>query len=1281
MNNKKLSTLFGLLAFTFAVTCIFNKATYAEEHISADVLILNSYHQGYAWSDAIVKGIVDTLATHGDITFHIEYMDTKRFSGDAYLEQLATIYKHKFYTSPPDVIISSDDNALNFLIAHQQDLFTGIPIVFCGVNNYHDLPLLQHSNITGVIEAYDLRGNFDLIQTMHPRVTNIVAVLDSTTSSKVNKLNLQEIAEEYKSILSVDYIDDVSTEELLEQLGQLTDGDAVLFLSFFKDNRGRVYSLEESTALVSQHSPVPVYSIWDSFILSDVIGGRVVSGFHQGEVAGMMANRILNGESVETIPIEFESPNVVMFNQPVLKKYGFHINNLPEDSILLNYQPSFYKKHHRLIWSAIALIIFETILIMVLLFNLIKRRRAEHSLRISETRLQLALNATNDGLWDYDVKTGNTYFSPRWYTVLGYAPYEWPQHYDTWANLLHPDERERVEAELQKHIADKTDFVDMEYRMRTKSGTYKWIQTRGKIAEWDRNGNATRLVGTHVDITDRIAAQKALKKSEKRFRMLVESIPNIAVQGYDINRNVIFWNPASENLYGFSAEEAIGRKIEELIIPARMKTKVIQSIRDWAEKDVPIPAGELVLIDKDHHDVPVFSSHVMLLNKEGERELYCIDVDLRERHRAEAARQQSEEQFRQVVEHSPLAIALLNQTGNFDYLNHRFVETFGYSLDEMSSLMEWLSLACQDEHCKQEVMTQWQTITRQDNVDAQSDAISQEWRITCKNGTTKFVEFYYTPLGEKGILVINDITERRKAEDALRKSESNFQSMAANVPGVLFRLQVRDNGERSFIYISPRCEEIFGFTVDDVLYDWGVLQFHVDDGLRFEKSINSAIDSHHDLSFEGRVLATSNEWKWVRITGKPVQGPDVVVINGIIIDITASKQNEKEREQLEAQVRQAQKLESLGLLAGGIAHDFNNLLMGILGNAGLALDELSQTASARVNVEEIEIAAKCAADLCRQMLAYSGKGRFVVELVDLNKIVDEMAHLLEVSISKKTSITYNYADTPTMVEADVTQLRQVIMNLITNASDALENEDGAISISTGIMYCDADYLKTTWLKEDLREGDYAYLEVSDTGCGMTDDTMERIFDPFFTTKFTGRGLGMAAVIGIIRGHRGTMRIESEPNKGSRFKVLFPAQEASTDEAVQHVKELKQWRGEGVVLLVDDDEIIRQVAKRMLKKMGFEVLLAVSGEEALTQLEDNKDRITCILLDLTMPGMDGEEAFRELKNIKQDVKIILSSGYNEQDIVERFIGRGLAGFIQKPYQTETLAAELKRILAE
>ncbi|MGZ8392705.1 MAG: response regulator [Gemmatimonadales bacterium] len=387
----------------------------------------------------------------------------------------------------------------------------------------------------------------------------------------------------------------------------------------------------------------------------------------------------------------------------------------------------------------------------------------------------------------------------------------------------------------------------------------------------------------------------------------------------------------------------------------------------------------------------------------------------------------------------------------------------------------------------------------------------------------------------------------------------------------------------------------------------------------------------------------------------------------------------------EAQSRHVQKLESIGVLAGGIAHDFNNLLHVILGNADIALSNLTKRSPAREPIEEVVRATLRAADLTRQLLAYSGKGAFVVRHLDLSTEVREMATLLRTGISKQATLAWELSPTLPAVSADPTQVRQIVMNLITNASDALGETGGTITLRTGVTRgedLDDQHFGVPLDGEgppNPGKGPFVYLEVGDTGGGMAPDTLSRIFDPFFSTKFTGRGLGLAAVMGIVRSHHGLIRVRTAPGEGTAFRVLFPSVAGTARKPAQATGERSDWHGSGTILVVDDEGGVREVAERILQEIGFQTIAAADGCRALEIMEELGDSVTAVLLDLSMPRMGGAETFRRLRALRPELPILMMSGYTEQVVAPQFSGSGpgITGFLQKPFLAEDLIAVLRR----
>ncbi|MBD3390791.1 MAG: response regulator [Chitinivibrionales bacterium] len=530
------------------------------------------------------------------------------------------------------------------------------------------------------------------------------------------------------------------------------------------------------------------------------------------------------------------------------------------------------------------------------------------------------------------------------------------------------------------------------------------------------------------------------------------------------------------------------------------------------------------------------------------------------------------------------------------------------------------------------------------------------------------------------------VARRRRAEKALRRSEERLTLALEGGELGIWDWDVREGR----VALNQRWADMLGYDRKGIATGTGEWErtIHPDDSATVRGELESHLAAKSDIfESEHRMRTRSGEWRWVLVKGKVTERDAAgkpLRVTGTILDVTERRSMEEERRELEAQMQHAQKLESLGVLAGGIAHDFNNILTGILGHASVLRFELGKASPASEGLAQIEKASRRAADLCRQLLAYSGKGKFIVEHISLSETVAEMQHLLAVPASGASAIQYNLANNLPCIEGDATQIRQVVMNLITNAAESIVSPHGTVTVTTGLMHASKDYLSESHASEGIREGDYVFLDVRDSGCGMDAETLSRIFDPFFTTKFTGRGLGLSAVLGIVRGHQGAIRIESRPRDGTTVRVLLPACRSREHDHDTHAADERAEnagsRGQGrAVLVVDDDPTVRATATRLLSSLGYSVREAVDGEEAIRMFQTDPQGYAFVLLDLTMPRMGGEECFRRLRAVYPDARIVLSSGYSEQDATRRFAGTGLSGFIQKPYELDTLAASIEKAL--
>jgi len=516
---------------------------------------------------------------------------------------------------------------------------------------------------------------------------------------------------------------------------------------------------------------------------------------------------------------------------------------------------------------------------------------------------------------------------------------------------------------------------------------------------------------------------------------------------------------------------------------------------------------------------------------------------------------------------------------------------------------------------------------------------------------------------------IRDISKRKHAERTLKQSESLLNEAQGIAKIGSWELDIVNNR----LNWSDEIYRIFEIDKKQFAasYEGFLAAIHPDDVEAVQNAYERSLKDKEPYQVAHRVLMKDGRVKYVleRCENSFDEAGTPIRSVGTVQDIS-------EKRAMDEKLEHVQRLESLGVMAGGIAHDFNNILTAIMGNAGLAERKLERDSPALKHVSRINKASHRATELCSQMLAYSGKGDFIVKPINLSELVAEISRLIEVSISRKVTIREKLKEDLPAIDADIGQMQQVIMNLITNAGEAVGENSGLISLSTGVMDADRSLLERIAFGQGLPEGEYVYLEVSDTGCGMDEETKKKIFDPFYTTKFTGRGLGMSAIQGIVRGHRGAITFETEVGKGSTFRVLFPTVDKKPVVVSDESAVIKNWRGEGLILVVDDDEAVSETACQMLKDIGYTVITASDGLEGLEQLKRFGDTVDAVLMDITMPRMDGIRCFSEMKRIRPDIKVVMSSGYSEQDATSRLPDESVAGFIQKPYTHDQLADVMK-----
>lgn len=541
--------------------------------------------------------------------------------------------------------------------------------------------------------------------------------------------------------------------------------------------------------------------------------------------------------------------------------------------------------------------------------------------------------------------------------------------------------------------------------------------------------------------------------------------------------------------------------------------------------------------------------------------------------------------------------------------------------------------------------------------------------------------------------------EREKAQEALKESERRFNEVLEHSRDILFKRDVRTG---RYAYISKAVSQLLGYSPKETKqmgYEGVKSLFHPDDLEKFNafsQNLMESKDDKTDYIVEYRMKNKDGGYTWFSDSHSVIRdqnGNPRFVIGGNR-DITAQKKAEaelkiaqerfiNERLKIEAQLRRSQKVEAVATLAGGIAHNFNNLLMTVLGNLELARMNLPENPRLLNNINSSEAAAKKAAELSTLMLTYVGQTQVALQILDLNTVASEMAQVLKTSVAGSYTLAHHPTDQRLLFKGDAAKIGQVITNLVTNSVESGLSEPVHIVFKTGLQFCDTAMLDRLAPNENLEKGDYATLEVKDDGRGMEKEVAEKVFDPFFTTKFTGRGLGLAAVIGIMRAHHGGISINSQPGLGTAVTLFFPIEAADHR---QHKKDASpgpvdaQWKGSGTVLLVDDETHIIEIGQAMLELLGFDVITASNGFEAIAHLKQNLNRTVLVILDLTMPRKDGFETFEEIKAIHPNVPVIISSGFAKHQVENRFTGEEPSGYLKKPFQYKGLSDKIKSVLS-
>ncbi|MCA9971332.1 MAG: PAS domain S-box protein [Anaerolineales bacterium] len=901
-------------------------------------------------------------------------------------------------------------------------------------------------------------------------------------------------------------------------------------------------------------------------------------------------------------------------------------------------------------------LVFLVAISALLLLTTTMRNRYVQRLRESQSRYQALFSQSNDAVFIIDLAGKHLEVNRSAAHMLGYAPDEIVGL--SFRDLVAPTELPASQNVLQQLLENRR-LPIYERKFRRKDGSTFPAEVNVELVR-DAVDRPLHIQSLVRDISTRKTAENALRASEERFRRLTLQSPD-TIYIYDlIQQRVAFTN----------RDAFLGYTLAELQMPGSIVDRVHPADRlrvttFWQE-----------LLHSSQNGVQAVDYRIQVKNSTWEwvhnraivlshtpagmpTEVLVVLTLITESKRLQAALQAQEAQFQQLVETTRVIPWVADRTFQLTYIGPQATTMLGYPVEAWYEPGFWAARIHADDRDTAVAFFR-EMAQRERDFEFEYRMLAADGRILWFRNIVTVQHSADGPDTIRGFLI--DVSERRRAEEARQQQEAYLRILFEQTPIGIITLDM--SGEVTDV--NPRGLGILGSPGASATVGLNVLELPplVESGISLK--LAEALTTGKMVEMETWYTSIWQKRAYLLIRAVPhFDGQQRQM--GLIVLV----EDMTHRLQIEERMRQMQKMESLSVMAGAIAHDFNNLLVAMLGQTSLALAKLRAESPGRTHVEKAVTAAEQAARLTQQLLAYSGRGQFQVTLLNLNTLIDENLHLFAVTIPKHIHLRTSLAQLLPLVEVDVAQIQQVVMNLIINAAEALSEERGTITIVTDVqMVSDEDYKYWQYVMKPLANGTYVTLEIHDDGPGMDADTLAHIFDPFYTTKERGHGLGLAAVLGIVRGHRGGLTVYSEIGRGTTFKLLLPASEqqqpAPTADPLAGAASL-----DGLVLVIDDEAHVREAVSDILGLENIGVLTAVDGESGLALYQAHQADITLVLLDLSMPGWSGERTLRELRKVNPDVRIILSSGYNEVEATQRFAGRRLTGFLQKPYSAGKL----------
>ncbi|MFW5690399.1 MAG: PAS domain S-box protein [Planctomycetota bacterium] len=895
----------------------------------------------------------------------------------------------------------------------------------------------------------------------------------------------------------------------------------------------------------------------------------------------------------------------------------------------------------------------------------LSRHRAERHLRENGQWLRTMLNSIADAVVAADPAGKVMFMNPAAERLCGWSMEDARgEAIEDVLHLVSRNDGRRLPSPIDEVLETGRKRCIGGHTLISRNGRRREIED--SVAPIRDDGEIIGAILIFQDVTEKVRAEEELNQYRHRLDLIVNSSEDVFVLHDPDGRYLFYRGPER---YGMTDEKILGKSPADLF-PPEQAGPILQQIRYVVETGQQIRAENRV----DWRGETIWFSEVVYPVRNRAEKIIAVGKicrNITDQKLAENDLIASEQRFRMYFEQAPLGYQSLDENGCVLEVNPKWLELMGYEREEV--LGRWWGNFLAPGYA--EVFRE-----RFERFKAEGAVRDVTFEMVAKDGRIITAGFDgVIARDEAGQFlqthcVLRDITAQQQAEEALRSTNEVFMSLFNSSPLAIFSTDI----EGRIVLWNPTAERLLGWSADEAINQPAPM---VPDGMDefFRDWIRAVFAGGSFISRELDVVTAGGEILPVSLSMAPIRSAEGTVIGamGMLQDLSDRKRAEQSRDRLEERLHEVRRMETLGLLAGGIAHDYNNLLMTIIGNVDLAMLEAIPETHLAEDLEEIRRAALKASDLTSQLLAYAGKGALLMAKLDLADLVRKVRPRLTGCLGG-CELSLDIPDRPMEIRGDFNQLQRVLENLVTNAAEALGGDGADVTVKAAERIISAGELaEASGATMDAGVG--IVLEVIDEGPGMSESTLAKVFDPFFSTRFTGRGMGLPAVLGVMRAHSGRIGIDSELGRGTRVSLYFPraGDVAGQPRELTAGPDQTEFRASGTVLVADDDESVRRVAQRLLTHFGLDVLLAANGQDAIDQASRRAEQIDLYLLDVVMPKVGGIDAFEEIRHRDPSARIALMSGYAEPESIHSLQQRGLVGFIQKPFVQNQLLGVLRK----